>query len=63
MKLRRYQIQEVYLNVQQSLGVLIENTSSDADQVRLRSVSIELVRIKRSMIGDFDEMDTEKLPL
>lgn len=62
MQLRRYQIQEVYLSMQQSLGVLIEN-ASNADQARLRNVSMELVRIKRSMIGDFDEIDTEKLPL
>ena len=62
MQLRRYQIQEVYLSMQQSLGVLIEN-ASNADQARLRNVSTELVRIKRSMIGDFDEIDTEKLPL
>lgn len=63
MQLRRYQIQEVYLSMQQSLGVLIENASSEVDQTKLRNVSTELVRIKRSMIGDFDEIDTEKLPL
>lgn len=63
MQLRRYQIQEVYLTMQQSLGVLIENAPSEADQTKLRNVSTELVRIKRSMIGDFDEIATEKLPL
>ena len=62
MLLRRYQIQKVYLDIQVSIGVLIEN-ASPADQAQLRAVGVQLLRIKRSMIGTFDEIDTEKLPL
>lgn len=62
MMLRRYQIQKVYLDIQSSLGVLIENAGVE-DQRQLRAISVQLVRVKRSMIGNFDEVDTEALPL
>lgn len=63
MHLRRCEIQKVYLDIQSSLGVLIDNASKSSDQEQLRRISVQLVNIKRNMIGVFDEVDTENLPV
>lgn len=56
--MRKLEIQKVYLQVQSSLGILIEE-ATDADKEKLRRISVQLVNVKRSMIGDYDEIKTD----
>ena len=55
--MRKHEIQKVYLDIQASLGVLIQEAKGGADKQKLRRISIELITIKRNMIGTFDEID------
>ncbi len=61
MSLRQHQVQKLYLEIQANLGQLI-NEASPEEQKMLRKVSIELVQVKRHMIGFFDEIDQDNLP-
>ena len=62
MALRKYQIQEIYLSIQQSIGIL-EAEASEPVRKQLVHISIQLLRAKREMIGTFEEIDTQALPL
>jgi hypothetical protein len=62
MAMRKYEIQKLYLTIQQSIGEL-EIEAAKPERDKLRDISIQLLRVKRNMIGTFDEVDAGALPL
>ncbi len=60
--MRKYEVQQTYLGIQENLGKLIAE-ASPKDQQTLQNISLLLLRVKRNMIGAFDEVDTENIPL
>lgn len=62
MPLTKREIQAHYLAIQQAIGCLM-NEATPQDRKQLMDLSVKLLRIKRNMIGTFDELKTEALEL
>lgn len=58
--LRRHVIQQLYLDVQVILGKLIEEAGKE-EKKKLAAVSVQLINIKRNMIGNYDEIEGDSL--
>lgn len=58
MAMRRYEIQKIYLEIQQNIG-LLELETTPINRKHLNQISIELLRVKRNMIGTFDEIEAD----
>lgn len=56
--MRKRELHQAYLLVQSNLGILIEE-ASDTDKEKLRKISVQLVNVKRNMIGEYDEIKTD----
>ena len=58
MAMRRYEIQKIYLEIQQNIG-LLELETTPINRKHLNQISVELLRVKRNMIGVFDEIEAD----
>jgi len=56
--MRAYEIQREYLAIQESMGKLLDAAPAHI-RPKLKELSTQLLRVKRSWVGAVDEIDSE----